>query len=366
MEKKLSAKQQLEKQYNQQLARINRWLRAREKEDVFLRPGALPERPKRITEASVRRLKALTADELWKRAVKVDTETGEITPVKGSQALDLPEPKKGRTKKLEDHYNSPSMRTPHERKGHPMSEETRKKISESLKAYWEKRKASGEPIKGHPMSEEQRKKQSERMKKYWEERRPQHKFNPDEPVKPKERKKRKPMSEEQRKKLSERMKKYWYEKKEEQRRKIEEENARKEYYRKSDRKQSEEAMSKEDTSQSIIERLQDLIDRADTPYRQKKAAHAERKLYGAIDRDGGKDKFINRITLLAEDLYDATDAYIYSSSSESEDQGKAEMEFILDAYGYSEHLTNLNTNEVLSIDKEWLDAEEGSTPFDGG
>lgn len=55
-------------QYNKELKRIKRFIRAAEKRGYVFPESIMPKRPKRITAASVRVLKRLTPDELYKKS----------------------------------------------------------------------------------------------------------------------------------------------------------------------------------------------------------------------------------------------------------------------------------------------------------
>lgn len=61
-------------------------------------PELLPKIPKKITEASVRRLKKLTAEKLYKESRFIDIETGEILTSKEGQALERSRRKKSKQK----------------------------------------------------------------------------------------------------------------------------------------------------------------------------------------------------------------------------------------------------------------------------
>lgn len=61
-------------------------------------PQLLPKIPKKITEASVRRLKKLTTEKLYKESRFIDIETGEILTSKEGQALERSRRKKSKQK----------------------------------------------------------------------------------------------------------------------------------------------------------------------------------------------------------------------------------------------------------------------------
>ena len=61
-------------------------------------PELLPKIPKKITEASVRRLKKITTEKLYKESIFIDIETGEILTSKEGQALERSRRKKPKQK----------------------------------------------------------------------------------------------------------------------------------------------------------------------------------------------------------------------------------------------------------------------------
>lgn len=72
------------KEYNRQRKRIQNFISRNKKRGFLFDENILPKIPKRVTKASVNRLKKLTPDKLYSKAIHLDTETGEIT--KGLQA----------------------------------------------------------------------------------------------------------------------------------------------------------------------------------------------------------------------------------------------------------------------------------------
>ena len=80
-------KSQVEIEYSKQRKRIQSFIRKHEKEGFHFEEGLLPSIPKKITKASVSRLKKLTAEKLYSKAVYASEETyGEIVSVyKGKQ-----------------------------------------------------------------------------------------------------------------------------------------------------------------------------------------------------------------------------------------------------------------------------------------
>lgn len=76
--KKLTKTSIAKKQYKQQQNRIKRLIKRLGERGYFFENEILPEEPKRITQASVRKLKKITAENLYKVAKYIDPETGEI------------------------------------------------------------------------------------------------------------------------------------------------------------------------------------------------------------------------------------------------------------------------------------------------
>lgn len=66
------------KQYNKQRKRIQNFLSRARKQGYIFEDNILPQIPKKVTKASVSRLAKLTPEQLYKKAVYVSRETGEI------------------------------------------------------------------------------------------------------------------------------------------------------------------------------------------------------------------------------------------------------------------------------------------------
>jgi len=77
----------LQQEYAKQRKRIRQFITRAEKRGYEFPESALPQKPKRITKASVERLRKITPESLYKKAIGVDVETGEI--LKGEQARKL-------------------------------------------------------------------------------------------------------------------------------------------------------------------------------------------------------------------------------------------------------------------------------------
>lgn len=74
------ARQVLEAEYKRQRRRITQFINRAEKRGYQFADNIIPEKPKRITEATVRRLKSLTPEKLYKKAVYGGEATyGEVT-----------------------------------------------------------------------------------------------------------------------------------------------------------------------------------------------------------------------------------------------------------------------------------------------
>nr|DAK94954.1 MAG TPA: hypothetical protein [Caudoviricetes sp.] len=93
------------KEYNKQRKRIQNFLSRARKQGYIFEENVLPQIPKRITKSSVARLSKLTPQELYKKAVYVSRETGEIeTPEEHKkyirkQAIEKAKATKARKKK---------------------------------------------------------------------------------------------------------------------------------------------------------------------------------------------------------------------------------------------------------------------------
>lgn len=73
----MSKKSQLLSEYRKQRRRIQQNIRRMKKRGYIVPEKALPKKPKKITEASINRLKKVTPEELYKKS-KAKTETGKI------------------------------------------------------------------------------------------------------------------------------------------------------------------------------------------------------------------------------------------------------------------------------------------------
>ena len=67
-------------EYRRERSRIQRFIKRAEKRGYVFEDNIIPNIPKNITAASIRRLQKLTPKELYSRARKLDYETGEVIP----------------------------------------------------------------------------------------------------------------------------------------------------------------------------------------------------------------------------------------------------------------------------------------------
>lgn len=110
------------KEYNKQRKRIQNFLSRARKQGYIFEENVLPEIPKRVTKVSVRRLAKLTPQELYKKAVYVSRETGEIeTPEEHKklvrkQAIEKAKATKARKKKQQKKSSYPKPETTQKRK----------------------------------------------------------------------------------------------------------------------------------------------------------------------------------------------------------------------------------------------------------
>ena len=67
-----------EKLYLKQLKRIKQFIRRAEKRGFIFEENIIPQRPKKVTKASVRKLEKLTPEKLYKKSLYLEESTGEI------------------------------------------------------------------------------------------------------------------------------------------------------------------------------------------------------------------------------------------------------------------------------------------------
>lgn len=110
------------KEYNKQRKRIQNFLSRARKKGFIFEENVLPQIPKRVTKSSVSRLAKLTPQELYKKAVYVSRETGEIeTPEEHKklvrkQAIEKAKATRARKKKQQKKSSYPKPETTQKRK----------------------------------------------------------------------------------------------------------------------------------------------------------------------------------------------------------------------------------------------------------
>lgn len=70
----------IQQQYRKERRRIQNAMNRLEKQGYVLPEDLLPSIPKKVTQASINRLKKITSESIYKKSKKLDFETGEITP----------------------------------------------------------------------------------------------------------------------------------------------------------------------------------------------------------------------------------------------------------------------------------------------
>lgn len=110
------------KQYNKQRKRIQNFLSRARKQGYIFEENVLPQIPKKVTKASVSKLAKLTPEQLYKKAVYVSRETGEIeTPEEHrkrvrKQAVEKAKATKARKKKQQKKSTYPKPESTAKRK----------------------------------------------------------------------------------------------------------------------------------------------------------------------------------------------------------------------------------------------------------
>lgn len=77
---KKNSKSAVEKEYYKNRNRVQRFMREAEKRGYSFQKNTLPDVPKKITQASVNRLKKLTPKELYKKSIAFSPKTGKLVP----------------------------------------------------------------------------------------------------------------------------------------------------------------------------------------------------------------------------------------------------------------------------------------------
>lgn len=79
---------ELERQYSKERQRIQRFIRSAERRGYVFPKNSLPSKPKRITPASVERLKKITPAKLYEKAEYIVAETGEVVSGRKGRILE--------------------------------------------------------------------------------------------------------------------------------------------------------------------------------------------------------------------------------------------------------------------------------------
>lgn len=108
--RKLTSVQQ---QYKKERNRIQSAMRRLEKQGYVLPDDLLPLVPKKVTQASINRLKKITTEAIYKKSVRLDVETGEITPgiVARDKARSQRAKEAARRRAFKQEYASPQVYT---------------------------------------------------------------------------------------------------------------------------------------------------------------------------------------------------------------------------------------------------------------
>lgn len=88
MEKRKNTTNPYEKAYNKELQRIQRFLKGANKRGYIWFDNPVPNRPKKITQASVNRLKKLTPDVLYQKGKYTDESTGQLLPGRSGRKIE--------------------------------------------------------------------------------------------------------------------------------------------------------------------------------------------------------------------------------------------------------------------------------------
>lgn len=103
----------IQQQYRKERRRIQNAMNRLEKQGYVLPEGLLPSMPKKITQASINRLKKITSESIYKKSKKLDFETGEITPgiVARDKARSQRAKEAARRRAFKQEYVSPQVYT---------------------------------------------------------------------------------------------------------------------------------------------------------------------------------------------------------------------------------------------------------------
>lgn len=103
----------IQQQYRKERRRIQNAMNRLEKQGYVIPEDLLPSMPKKITQASINRLKKITSESIYKKSKKLDFETGEITPgiVARDKARSQRAKEAGRRRAFKQEYVSPQVYT---------------------------------------------------------------------------------------------------------------------------------------------------------------------------------------------------------------------------------------------------------------
>lgn len=103
----------IQQQYRKERRRIQNAMNRLEKQGYVLPEDLLPSIPKKVTQASINRLKKITSESIYKKSKKLDFETGEITPgiVARDKARSQRAKEAARRRSFKQEYASPQFYT---------------------------------------------------------------------------------------------------------------------------------------------------------------------------------------------------------------------------------------------------------------
>lgn len=103
----------IQQQYRKERRRIQNAMNRLEKQGYVLPEDLLPSIPKKVTQASINRLKKITSESIYKKSKKLDFETGEITPgiVARDKARSQRAKEAARRRSFKQEYVSPRVYT---------------------------------------------------------------------------------------------------------------------------------------------------------------------------------------------------------------------------------------------------------------
>lgn len=101
----------IQQQYRKERRRIQNAMYRLDKQGYVLPEDLLPSIPKKVTQASINRLKKITSESIYKKSKKLDFETGEIIPgiVARDKARSQRAKKAARTRSIKKEYTEPTI-----------------------------------------------------------------------------------------------------------------------------------------------------------------------------------------------------------------------------------------------------------------